>query len=68
MQRQTDIAHVHDTMATEVTPTTIHTQVMVLVSQKPLVGRSHERMKQQKRWVTPSFDDVEQIDEVTIFG
>lgn len=41
---------------------------MVLVSQKPLVGRSHERMEQQKRWVAPSFDDIEQIDKVTIFG
>lgn len=37
------------------------------VSQEPLVGRSHQRVKKQERRAPVTFD-VEQVDQVSVFG
>lgn len=39
----------------------------MLVSQQPLIGRSHQRVKQQKRRATVTFD-VKQVDQVSVFS
>lgn len=43
------------------------TQIVISVPQKPLVGRSHERVEQQERRTAVIFD-VKHVDLVTIFG
>lgn len=40
---------------------------MVFVSQKPLVGCSHEGVEEQKRWSTVTFD-VKHIYQISVFG